>query len=77
MESSHIPRGQPYFCAICERSLGDRTELIEHLRVEHELLEVASYAAATMAGDQERDRTALDYHRRFELLKKELSGHDE
>ena len=69
--------GQPYHCAICERPLGDRTELIEHLRTEHELLEVASYAAATMAGDQERDRTATDYHRRFELLKKELSGRQE
>ena len=77
MEGSRDSLGQPYLCAICERSLGDRTELIEHLRSEHEILEVASYAAATMADDQERDRTAMDYHRRFELLKKELSGHQE
>jgi len=61
-------------CAICEKNLTDRTELIEHLRSEHEVLEVASYAAATMADDQDRDRTATDYHRRFERLKKELSG---
>jgi hypothetical protein len=63
-------------CKICNREFPDRSELIEHLRTEHEILELASYTAATMASDQERDRMAADFRRRFDLLKKELAGQD-
>jgi len=63
-------------CKICQKEYGDRSDLIEHLRTEHEILELASYTAATMAAEQERDRTAGEFRRRFELLKRELAGHE-
>jgi len=63
-------------CRICQKGYRDRSDLIEHLRTEHEILELASYTAATMAGEQERDRTAEEFRRRFELLKRELAGHE-
>jgi len=63
-------------CKICHKDFRDRSDLIEHLRTEHELLELASYAAATMAAEEERDRMAGEFRRRFELLKRELAGHE-
>jgi hypothetical protein len=63
-------------CKICQKDYADRTDLIEHRRTEHEILELASYTAATMAGEQERDKTAREFRRRFELLKGELAGHE-
>ncbi len=63
-------------CKICERQHRDRSDLIEHLRTEHELLELASYTAATMALEEERDQMATEFRRRFELLKRELAGHE-
>jgi hypothetical protein len=63
-------------CRICEKSFRERSDLIEHLRTEHEILELASYAATTMANEQERDRSSREFRRRFELLKRELAGHD-
>jgi len=63
-------------CKICQKEYRDRSDLIEHLRTEHEILELASYTAATMAAEQERDRTAGEFKRRFELLKRELAGHE-
>jgi hypothetical protein len=63
-------------CRICMRQFQERTDLIEHLRTEHEILELASYAAATMASEQDRDRMAGEFRRRFELLKRELAGHE-
>jgi len=63
-------------CNICQKEYRDRTDLLEHLRTEHEILELASYTAATMAGEQERDRTAGEFRRRFDLLKRELAGHE-
>jgi len=63
-------------CRICQKDNRDRTDLIEHLRTEHEVLELASYTAATMAAEEERDRTAGEFRRRFELLKRELAGHE-
>ena len=63
-------------CKICQKEYRDRSDLIEHLRTEHEILELASYTAATMAAEQERDRTAGEFRRRFELLKRELAGHE-
>jgi hypothetical protein len=63
-------------CKICEKDFRDRSDLIEHLRTEHEILELASYTAATMAAEQERDRMAGEFRRRFDLLKRELAGHE-
>ena len=63
-------------CKICQKDYRDRTDLIEHLRTEHEVLELASYTAATMAAEQERDRTASEFRSRFDLLKRELAGHE-
>ncbi len=77
MGESETAPGSYIICNICNRDFRDRTELIEHLRTEHEILELASYTAATMAAEQERDRTAAEFRRRFELLKRELAGHTE
>ena len=63
-------------CKICKREFKDQGDLIEHLRTEHEILELDSYTAATMAAEQERDKTAGEFKRRFELLKRELAGHE-
>jgi hypothetical protein len=63
-------------CKICQKDSRDRSDLIEHLRTEHEILELASYTAATMAAEEERDRTAGEFRRRFDLLKRELAGHE-
>ena len=63
-------------CKICQKESSDRSDLIEHLRTEHEILELASYTAATMAGEQGRVRAAEEFRRRFELLKRELAGHE-
>lgn len=76
MESEARADGPYLTCKICSTDLRDRTDLIEHLRTEHEILELASYAAATMAAEQERDRMASEFRRRFELLKRELAGHE-
>ena len=70
------PGGSYITCKICQKDHGDRSDLIEHLRTEHEVLELASYTAATMASEQERDRTAGEFRRRFDLLKRELAGHE-
>jgi hypothetical protein len=61
-------------CKICEKGYRERSDLIEHLRTEHEILELASYTAGTMASEEERDRTAKEFRRRFELLRRELAG---
>jgi hypothetical protein len=63
-------------CRICDKGFSERSELIEHLRTEHEILELASYAAATMTAEQERDRMAGEFRRKFELLKRELAGRE-
>ena len=76
METGSAPLDYSYTCSICDKTVGNRTELIEHLRLEHEILEVASYAAGTMIADQDRDRTAQQFHARFEHLKEELVGRD-
>ena len=65
---------ESYQCLICQRAFPDKTGLVEHLRVEHEILEIASYAASTMIQEQERDRIARDFHRQFEQIKRELAG---
>jgi hypothetical protein len=68
--------GSYVICKICEKEFRDRSDLIEHLRTEHEILEIASYTAATIAAEQERDRMASEFRRRFDLLKRELAGHE-
>jgi hypothetical protein len=63
-------------CKICGKDCQERADLIEHLRTEHETLELASYAAATMANDEERDRTAMEFRRRFDHLRREVAGQE-
>jgi hypothetical protein len=63
-----------YQCKICLKEYPDKTSLVEHLRVEHEILEVASYAATTMIQEQDRDRIAREFYKQMEQLKKELAG---
>ncbi|MDG6991407.1 MAG: hypothetical protein JRM99_08345 [Nitrososphaerota archaeon] len=67
-------RGPGYECAICHAPAPGKTELMEHLRANHEILEVMSYAANTMILEQDRDVAASEYHRQFEHIKKELQG---
>ena len=76
MDDDERTAGSYINCKICQKDYRDRSDLIEHLRTEHEILELASYTAATMAAEQERDRTAGEFRRRFELLKRELAGHE-
>jgi hypothetical protein len=76
LEKVERPGSYRLVCKICETDFRDLADLIEHLRIEHEILELASYAAVTMASEQERDRTAGEFKRRFELLKRELAGHE-
>jgi hypothetical protein len=63
-----------YNCKICQRQVEGKTELVEHLRIDHEMLEIVSYASTTMVQEQERDRVAMEFHRQFEHIKKELTG---
>ncbi len=64
----------PYYCRICQRQVEGKTALVEHLRIDHEMLEIVSYASTTMVQEQERDRVAMEFHRQFEHIKKELTG---
>ena len=63
-----------YSCHICEKEFPDKTTLVEHLRLDHELLEIASFAATCMMQEQDRDKVAIEFHRQFEQIKKELAG---
>jgi hypothetical protein len=63
-----------YRCKMCDREFLDKTSLMEHLVIEHEVLETASYAATTMMLEQERDKIAREFHWQFEQIKKELAG---
>jgi len=76
MDSVERTTGSLITCKICQKDYSDRSDLIEHLRTEHEILELASYTAATMANEEDRDRMAGEFRRRFELLKRELAGHE-
>ncbi len=62
-------------CKICDERFPDKTDLVEHMRTDHELLEVASFAANVMVQEEERDKAAREFHRRFDHLKKELVSH--
>ncbi len=63
-----------YQCKICQRQLQDKAAIVEHLRLDHEILEVASYAATTMINEQYRDRIAWDYYKQLERIKKEIAS---
>ena len=69
---SRLP--ETYRCRICLKEFTDKTGLVEHLRVEHEILEVASYAASTMMLEQDRDKIASDFFRQLEQIKKEIAS---
>lgn len=65
---------ETYQCKICLKEYPDKTALVEHLRIEHEILEVASYAASTMMQEQDRDRIAREFFRQLEHIKKEIAS---
>ena len=56
------------------KPFSDKTALVEHLRLEHEILEVASYAASTMMQEQDRDKIAREFFRQLEQIKKEIAS---
>lgn len=60
---------ETYHCRICLKGLHDKTALVEHLRADHEPLEVESYTATTMMMEDDRDKVARDFFREFERLK--------
>jgi hypothetical protein len=59
-----------YVCKLCRMEMPDRPSLIEHLKEDHEPIEILSYAAITMTDEQDRDASALEFNRRFQGLKK-------
>ena len=63
-----------YHCGMCVREFLDKNSLVEHLRMDHEILEIVSYAATSMLLEQDRDKVAREYHRQFEQIKRELAG---
>ncbi len=63
-----------YHCKVCLKELPDKTALVEHLRLEHEILEVASYAATTMMLEEDRDKIAREFFRQLEQIKKEIAS---
>jgi hypothetical protein len=65
---------EAYQCRICLKEYPDKTALVEHLRAEHEMLEVASYAASTMMQEEDRDRIAREFFRQLERIKKEIAS---
>ncbi|MDA4121359.1 MAG: hypothetical protein OK404_03005 [Thaumarchaeota archaeon] len=69
------PNPEAYTCKICGLgNLNDKTVLVEHLRTEHEILEVASYVATTMMHEEDRDRIAHEYFKQLEQIKKEIAS---
>jgi hypothetical protein len=71
IDMSSVPEG--YSCRICLKPFTDKTAGVEHLRLEHEILEVASYAVSTMIQEQDRDKIAREFNRQLEQIKKELA----
>jgi hypothetical protein len=66
---------ETYACKICGMGgLADKTGLVEHLRTEHEILEVASYVATTMMHEEDRDRISHEYYKQLEQIKKEIAS---
>jgi len=66
---------ESHSCKICGlENITDKTLLVEHLRNEHEILEIASYAATTMIHEEDRDRIAREYFKQLEQIKKEIAS---
>lgn len=66
---------ESFSCKICGvTNIADKTALVEHLRNEHEILEVASYTATTMMHEEERDRIAREYFKQLDQIKKEIAS---
>jgi hypothetical protein len=66
---------ESYSCKICGlENILDKNALVEHLRNEHEILEVASYAATTMMHEEDRDSIAREYYKQLEQIKKEIAS---
>ena len=66
---------ESYTCKICGlENIMDKTLLVEHLRNQHEILEVASYAATTMMHEEDRDRIAQEYFKQLEQIKREIAS---
>jgi hypothetical protein len=66
---------ESYLCKICSMpGFADKTSLVEHLRTEHEILEVASYVATTMMHEEDRDRISNEYFKQLEQIKKEIAS---
>jgi hypothetical protein len=65
-----------YHCRICLKGFPDKIALVEHLRTDHEPLEVASYAATTITMEEDRDSVAREFFRQLERIRSELRGED-
>jgi hypothetical protein len=66
---------ESYSCKICGMpGFADKTSLVEHLRTDHEILEVASYVATTMMHEEDRDRISHEYFKQLEQIKKEIAS---
>ena len=66
---------ESYVCKICGlEGILTKILLVEHLRNEHEMLEVASFAATTMIHEEDRDRIANEYFKQLDQIKKEISS---
>ncbi|MDV3244489.1 MAG: C2H2-type zinc finger protein [Nitrososphaerales archaeon] len=57
-----------YECKLCTVNFLDKNALIEHLKTEHEALEIISFAAVTMIDEEDRDASAAEFNRRFQGL---------
>jgi len=66
---------ESYVCKICGlQGIMGKILLVEHLRNEHEILEIASYAATTMIHEEDRDRIAREYFKQLDQIKKEIAS---
>jgi len=59
-----------YRCKLCGMDLMDKASLVEHLKNDHEPIEIISFAAITMSDEQDRDSSAMEFNQRFQSLKK-------
>jgi len=65
-----------YHCRICLKEFSDKTALIEHLRADHEPLEVESYVATSWVMEEDRDKVAREFFRQLERIRSELKGEE-
>lgn len=69
-----LEEDEGYKCKLCASGVSGREELVQHLKDEHEYLEVISFATVTMLDEQRRDASALEFSRRFRKLREIISG---